>query len=674
VTGLVLAGPARRSFAPSTVAGTLGVVGCLTALVVGLACGESARDSGYFVVDVVQAVVFPLVALVLVTSRPRHPAGWLLMLVGAAHAAAIGAEGWYLVSLPGSTAALWTESWVWFVGFGVLVALVPLVVADGVPGGRRRLLWRAALTLTAATTVGLALVARLNTGPHTSVANPIALPGADAAVAVLIVVWGVSGLLALGDLVLRWWRAEEDERRRLMPVLAAYVLVGLGLVVASFLPHDEPLIQALTLPCVAVGIAVAVLRYHLFDIEAVLRRSLTYLLLTAGLLAVYSAVVFAVRALLADRAAWAGSVVATGLVAVVFTPARAAVQRLLSRSLFGDRDDPSVAMTRLVNRLQATTAPGRALAGVVETLAASLRLPYAALVDGSGGLLAEVGVRPGGALVGFPMPGSDADGPSEGVVQVAERVPGERFSTADQSLLIELAGACAVAVRADRLAREVQRSRKALVVAREEERRRLRRDLHDQLGPAIASVRVQLDVVAALLESRPEAAAPVLAEVRATAGQVVGDLRALITGLRPPALDDIGLLEAVRELARRLSHPAVVIEVTQAGTFGEVADLPAAVEVAAFRIAAEAMHNAVRHSGATRITVCVAVSDQVLEVIVTDDGCGLPSGPTAGLGLRSMRERADEVGGRFDLLPPSEHDGLQVRAALPLAAVETDLR
>lgn len=664
MTGLALALPRRRSVA--TLSGFVAVLACVAAVAIGLASGESTGSSPYLVVDVVQGLVFPVVALAVVMGRPRHPAGWLLLVIGAGHAASVFAGGWHVAARPGSLFALWLESWVWFLGFAPLVGLLPLVVPDGIPSGRRRLLWRIAVTAVATSTVALALVGRLDTGPHTSVPNPVGLPGAAAAFPALLLLDGLVSLVVLADLVRRWRRADEPERRSLLPVVTGFLLVGVALIASTVLPASEPLLQALSLPMVALGIAVGVLRHHLFDIEVVIRRSLTYGLVTAALLLLYLSVAYATDALLAERARLAGSVLATGLVAVAFSPVRSLAQRLVSRTLFGDRDDPGAALSRLMTRLAGTAPPGQVLQGVAETIAHSLRLPYAALLDPAGEVLAAAGVRPAGELITFPMAAAAAGEGQEGEVAVGRRSPAESLSRADEALLADLAAVCAVAVRADRLSREIQQSRERLVAAREEERRRLRRDLHDELGPALASVRVQLDVAQMLLGSAPGQVPTLLAEARGTAGRAVEDLRGVIAGLRPPALDDIGLLESVRDLGRRLSGAGTEIAVVGDALPG----LPAAVEVAAYRIAAEALNNAVRHADAAsvQVTLCVDASD--LTMTVVDDGVGLPEHRRSGIGVRSMAERAEELGGRLSIEPAHAGDrpGVRVSALLPLVA------
>ena len=237
-------------------------------------------------------------------------------------------------------------------------------------------------------------------------------------------------------------------------------------------------------------------------------------------------------------------------------------------------------------------------------------------------------------------------------------------------LLEDLLGPLAAAAYAVRAAEDLERSRTALVEAREDERRRLRRDLHDGLGPQLAAVVMTLDTAgSALRRGDAERVGGLLGAAGTQAGEAVRDVRRLVHGLRPPALDDLGLLGALQAGTAALvgpDGPAV-----QVHGHGDLAALPAAAEVAVLRIAQEAVLNAVRHAGARTVTVDVRVATagpeqdgQAVVVDVADDGRGLPAQPVAGVGLTSMRERAEELGGTCTVV--GDGGGTRVRAVLPL--------
>ena len=224
------------------------------------------------------------------------------------------------------------------------------------------------------------------------------------------------------------------------------------------------------------------------------------------------------------------------------------------------------------------------------------------------------------------------------------------------------------AARASSLAAQLQDSREQLVAAREEERRRLRRDLHDGLGPSLGAVVLRIDTARNLAGAgRAEESDRVLRQARDDVAAALADVRRLVHDLRPPALDDLGLTGAVRQQAERVLPPSVDATVTAA----DDGELPAAVEVAAYRIASEALANAARHARASRVDVRLEREDGALVVTVADDGVGIPPGAPAGVGLVSLRERAAELGGSCTVECPAG-GGTVVRAVLPASGGSRD--
>jgi signal transduction histidine kinase len=249
-------------------------------------------------------------------------------------------------------------------------------------------------------------------------------------------------------------------------------------------------------------------------------------------------------------------------------------------------------------------------------------------------------------------------------------------------LLEDLARQAEVAVHAVRLTSDLQRSRERLVATREEERRRLRRDLHDGLGPTLASFALKVDAARKLVRNKPQDAEEMLSRLKNQTQDTVGDVRRLVYGLRPPALDDLGLVSAIRQQAEShgfVAHEGFSADAGSEATTGDglvffsieapgtLPPLPAAVEVAAYRIAQEALTNAARHAQARRCRVRLSIDGAggVIELEVRDDGVGMQESRRAGVGLSSMRERAEELGGRCEVEPDSE-GGTRVLARLPL--------
>jgi two-component system, NarL family, sensor kinase len=220
-----------------------------------------------------------------------------------------------------------------------------------------------------------------------------------------------------------------------------------------------------------------------------------------------------------------------------------------------------------------------------------------------------------------------------------------------------------VALHAVLLSQELQRSRERLVAAREEERRRLRRDLHDGLGPILTAVTLKADAARSVLAAAPDRADGLLAELRGDAKQAIGDLRRIIYDLRPAPLDELGLLGALGEQVDRFGRQGLSVTLQ---TPPALPALPAAVEVAAYRIVTEALTNIARHAHASRATVVVSVEDGFCLDVQDDGTANTPNGHgwQPGVGLVSMAERVAEVGGTLQAGPTST--GGRVHAMLPL--------
>ena len=420
---------------------------------------------------------------------------------------------------------------------------------------------------------------------------------------------------------------------------------------------------------IPLSIGIAVLRYHLFNIDILMNRTLVYGALTVSVVGIYVLVVGYLSVLFRTAGGHlAISVLATGLVALLFQPLRYRLQRGINRLMYGDRDDPYTVLSRLGQRMEATLAPESVLPTIVETVKDSLKLPYTAITlkqDDAFVVAAASGTTVSDVL-GLPLVYQSE---MVGQLLLGARAPGESFSSADRRLLDDLAREAGVAVHAVRLTTNLQRmtavlqhSRERLVTTREEERRRLRRDLHDGLGPTLASLVQLLDTARTLVARDPQAAVALLDDLKGRAKMTITDIRRIVYALRPPALDELGLVSAISEhIGHYNQSDGLYVSID---TPDHLPPLPAAVEVAAYHIALEAVTNVARHAHAQTCRVRLSLEGGLC-LEITDDGDGLPADFHVGVGLASMRERAAELGGECRIEPGATH-GTRVWARLPL--------
>jgi signal transduction histidine kinase len=413
------------------------------------------------------------------------------------------------------------------------------------------------------------------------------------------------------------------------------------------------------------SIGIAVVRYRLWDINPIINRTLVYGILSAGTIAFYIlAVGFFSNYFRHSGANFIISFIATGVVAILFEPLRERLQRGVNRLMYGERDDPATVLTRLGQRLDSALAPDSVLPTIVETVAQTLRLPYAAItlieLDEGPRIVAAFGL-PQSELIHVPLTYQTE---RVGDLLLAPRAAGESFSTADMNLLNIIAQHAGLAAYTVRLNNDLQHSRERLVTAQEEERRRLRRDLHDGVGPTLASLSQRLDTAADMITRDPQASVQLLKELKGQVKSTVAEIRRLVYALRPPVLDEFGLVSAIREHVAPYTGPGglqITFDATE-----PMPSLPAAAEVAAYRIALEAFTNIVQYAEATHCDIKILLENNSLLLEITDNGKGLPPNRHSGVGLTSMRERASQLGGECNIedLPAG---GTRVRARLPIA-------
>jgi two-component system, NarL family, sensor kinase len=651
----------------------------ITASAVLLEALDGRHPAWEVAVVVLLTLISSTVGLLIALRRPGNLIGWLLLANGLVLAldSLVSPYAYYgLIAHPGSLpGARWAALWD-YADWPTLFAGVT-AVALVFPNGRLPTRgWRRVAIASAVAFVGLTLAVLLDSQPlnepFQSVSRPLpTLPSWAGTISLLFMVGTIASLFAAAWAVrVRFRRAVGVERLQLL--WFAYAALGIPLTLLVCIADGlitggvgAPTLIALliTLLAIPISVGIAVLRYRLFDIELVINRTLVYGTLTVCIVVAYVAIVAGLDALV-HREGLAG-LIAAGLVAAAVQPLRLRLQARVDHLVYGDRSDPYAALTRLGERLQVTLAPGEVAQTIVDSVAEALRLPYVAVEferEGTVEVVAAHGRSGRGEIERLEL---TYQGETVGRL-VALVPPGRELTSADRRLLGDLGKHSGPAVRAVRLTADLQRSRERLVTAREEERRRLRRDLHDGLGPVLAGMVLKLDAARNQLGDGSEAAAEgTLSELRDETQEAISDIRRLVYELRPPALDELGLVGALREQAARLGvgdrDRALEVSVTAPD---ELPTLPAAVEVAAYRIATEALTNVARHAAAHHCRVRVELNGE-LQVEVADDGRGL-NGERPGVGLTSMRERAAELGGSCTFAP-GPGGGTLVSARLPLA-------
>ena len=619
-------------------------------------------------------------------SRPGHRLGWLVLAAGVL----------YWLTFAGQPGVLWLiihhSGWellirgllaigvsAWLVGRGVLLALVPLCYPAAKPNsGLGRTLW-----VVASSGIAVAALAhsRLYTPAYFNGVEPTGL----ASVAERVEPWAwrvvlVSSVIAIVRMFVLVARLPGDERRRHFPlaVTASVLLVPSVTSLYSEFSNSvhfdwsETVLVWTTVafPCVLLyGVA----RHGLLDVRIVVRRSTVYALTALALVALYAAVIWVVTAAVSGDED-ASRVIATAAVALAAMPVYVASHQFVERRLFGRRGDPAAVLGAIGTTVAQAPQGAAALELVTDTLCRELRLPYAAVdlhiaTEGEPEALLMVRVASAGQptedVESFDLVGQDG---TIGELVVARRTPHEPFRRHEMEALQGIARHVAVLASNVALTEQLLVSRRHLVTAREEERRRIRRDLHDGLGPTLASVCLGLGAACERIGNDTDLGS-LLNQLEDELHAAVDEIRRLVYDLRPPALDELGLVGAVRDhvatLAARSTDATTPVKLEVNGSL--ISDqLPAAVEVAAYRIALEAITNVARHAVADHCWIRFDTSVDTLHVEVEDDGRGMASTFRAGIGLRSMRDRATELGGELLVRSCTPH-GTLVRASIPLS-------
>ena len=616
----------------------------------------AAYVDGHLLVNAMIGVAYGVIGGCIAWAVPGNPIGWLFIVMGWCGGAltAIG-EPYGLLALRGAPLPLaawvaWVGGWSWIVAFLLGPTVVLTLWPSGRATGRLRLLAGVSAAVVGAITAVYALSPEAMAADVQRLGQPVGWPAVQslAPAAVPAILACVIACLAVA--VRRLVRAGSPEREQ----LGWYLVITVAFFACSvWLP---PLTDAVVEPLLILALGWALLWYGLVDLRLALRRTLVYGVLTVGVAAVYGVVTGVLSAHVPTGPLPA--LVAAAVVAVGLIPFRDLLQRGAERVVYGQRRDPALAVARVGEGLQ---RPGGQLPAVAEAVAEALRSPYVAIQDPGGQVLAAHGDLDADAVQHIES--LDYQGIRQGYLIVVPRTRGEPLDRADSRVVAALGPHVALAVRAAALAAELANSRSQVVAAALAERERVRRDLHDGMGPSLSGIALGLQAAESLLVTDPAASSQILSRTRAEAGQAVTEIRRIIDDLRPDALDRSGLVGALRAYSQLISaRDSLTVEVSaqDLDDRGDALRMDPHIEVAAYRITQEAITNVVRHSGASRCTVDLRFGDAV-DIRIHDNGRGFPATGGDGVGLASIRRRAESCGGTLAISTSAAGTCLTVR-------------
>jgi signal transduction histidine kinase len=624
-------------------------------------------------IDVTVALVYgPASALVL--ARRPHPVGIALACYAigsglSAFAIPYGLLGAHMEDLPLWGLIAYAAGW-GFVPGTFFAAAVPLLVTRArLPG------WQRAIVIVTAMVAVVATVLSLTNQGDLPPRNPLGIDAAAYQVLLPPLYTALSGLVlaislvSCGVVVARWRRV----RRRRARFGLAWLAVGQLFVTASYLAQALPehlgsprwvLDFALLTPVIgqilfSASIVVVILGERLWGVDIVVSRVLLWLLLTVSGVVLYLAVVAVVPAALDADGALA--FVVPVVIALAVLPLRAWLQRRIDRLVYGEGADPGTLLARLGERI-GTLPPGTdGIRELADTLRRVLRLgrveirtPH--LTAASGREEATNAVHTP-LLIGDTRIGELSAGP----------LSGQRLDRRTRIVLTDVAGLVATVVRLAESHDLLDAARADLATRRADERRAIRRELHDGLGPALAGTGFALAAVENLAAGEPDRARALLGELADDMRARAQEVRALAEEVSVPRFESDELPEMLSRLARRFSSPRLQVRSEVSGAD----DLPRHAAQTLYFVAAEAVANAVRHADPRRVTVRLHVDEAMATLEVVDDGSGVSATASPGVGMASMRERAVALGGELSVTTDAAGTSVRVTVALDAATAGT---
>jgi signal transduction histidine kinase len=627
-----------------------------------------------FLVPLVPAVALYLWIGATIVSRARNPIGWVFLAVIGFFAFG-SLAGYYATlalvvrpGLPFGLVAAWIDRWTLTGALTPFILVFLLFPTGDVPTRRWRWLLWTVLGLIALEFVGLALTPGRLTGAFADlravhVTNPLGLPVdrrlMDTATVAIGMALFASGLLSLAALIVRYRRAQSEERQQIRWL--AYVGVAtLTTILLGFATdpgrHGSGVLVAVnnvlffaTFVLLVLGIpiacAIAILKYRLYDLDLVVRKSIVFAALALFIAVVYLAIVGGLGALIGSRANTTLSFIAAAALALLFQPARERARRLADRVVYGRRATPYEVLAEFSDRMGEAFATEDVLPRMSAIVGRGTGASSAVILLDVGGSLREVarwasgGSTPVGDEHAFEV---RHQGELLGAIRV--RLPAiDPMDPSKQKLVRDLAAQAGLVLRNVRLIEELRASRQRLVAAQDEERRKLERNLHDGAQQQLVALAVQLRLAEQLAGRDTGKERELLHRLQTMAGEALEDLRDLARGIYPPLLADRGLAAA---LSAQAAKAAVRVDVSAEGIGRYGQD----VEAAVYFCALEAVQNAAKYASASRIEITLAEHDGSLRFRIADDGDGFdPERVARGVGLNGMTDRIEAIGGRLEI-------------------------
>ncbi len=636
---------------------------------------------------------FPVVGAIIVTHQTDTRIGWVLLGIGVGVGVGLASLGYAELASRRDWPAAEFGAWLGYLSFVPAFGLIPFLILlfprDRIPSGRWRLIAKVAGATLVADALAWATRPRLEIQANTTAekftfANPVGVRPLADVIETSIVVFGATlfafGVAVAAHAVWRFRRARGDERQQLKWFASAAVMFPAIVVFIAVVEAVEALNPSLTHALailnfvisfngMAVAIGVAILKYRLYDIDVVISKTVVFAGLAGFITAVYVAIVVGIGSLIGagDEPNLALSIVATAVVAVAFQPARERLTRLANRLVYGRRATPYEVLSRFSSQLGVTLATEQTLGHMARLLA-----------DGTGAARAQVWLKvgeqmrsaaswPADAVPDFaPLVLADGSLPPFAEVDVAVPVShdgqllgaltltkkrGEPVTPTERKLVEDLAAQAGLVLRNVGLTAQLQarledlrESRRRLVEAQDQERRRLERDLHDGAQQQLIALKLKLSLAKTLAERHgATTTVQLLDQLAAETDEAVATLRDLAHGIYPPLLAAEGLPEALAAQARKTPIPVAVVA-------DGVGRYPPEVEAAVYFCVLEAVQNVVKYAHASQVTVRLAHTDSQLVFTVADDGLGFdPATTPRGHGLTNMTDRLDALGGDLSL-------------------------